>query len=193
LEDDILTNPAKPIRLYRHALSGHSHRVELLLSLLGLPYELIAVDMVRGAHKATSFVARNNPFGQVPVIEDGDIAIADSDAILVYLATRYDPTGQWWPRDPAAGARVQQWLSVAAGQLVPLKPEPLSMRAPLPTTDALFAQEVEQKVSNLLAGFSSAQYRPSIAPRCGLKLLNLLPAHRSSNPTCLREKIRTSM
>jgi hypothetical protein len=46
------------------------------------------------------------------------------------------------------------------------------MRAPLPTTDALFAQEVEQKVSNLLAGFSSAQSfldRPSIAPRCGLK------------------------
>jgi glutathione S-transferase len=58
-----LTNPAKPIRLYRHALSGHAHRVELLLSLLGLPYELIAVDMVRGAHKTTGFVAKNNPFG----------------------------------------------------------------------------------------------------------------------------------
>src|SRR5580704_9660107 len=112
-----LTTAAKPIRLYRHALSGHAHRVELFLSLLGLPCELIAVDMVRGAHKAPSFVAKNNPFGQVPVIEDGDIAIADSNAILVYLATRYDSTGQWWPRDPVAGARVQQWLSVAAGQL----------------------------------------------------------------------------
>ena len=112
-----MTTPAKPICLYRHALSGHAHRVELFLSLLGLPYELIDVNMVRGAHKASDFIAKNNPFGQVPVIEDGDVAIADSNAILVYLATRYDSTGHWLPRDAVAAARVQQWLSVAAGQL----------------------------------------------------------------------------
>jgi glutathione S-transferase len=112
-----VTAPAKPIRLYRHALSGHAHRVELLLSLLAIPYEVIDVNMVRGAHKAPDFVAKNNPFGQVPVIEDGDIAIADSNAILVYLATRYDSTERWLPRDAVAAARVQQWLSVAAGQL----------------------------------------------------------------------------
>jgi glutathione S-transferase len=113
----IVTTPANPIRLYRHALSGHAHRVELLLSLLGLPCELIDVNMVRGAHKAPDFVAKNNPFGQIPVIEDGDVAIADSNAILVYLATRYDSTGRWLPRDAVTAARVQQWLSVAAGQL----------------------------------------------------------------------------
>jgi glutathione S-transferase len=112
-----VTAPAKPIRLYRHALSGHAHRVELLLSLLAIPYETIDVDMVRGAHKAPDFVAKNNPFGQVPAIEDGDVAIADSNAILVYLATRYDFTERWLPRDAVAAARVQQWLSVAAGQL----------------------------------------------------------------------------
>jgi len=103
--------PTKPIRLYRHALSGHAHRVELFLSLLGLPCELIAVDMVRGAHKAPDFIAKNNPFGQVPVIEDGDVAIADSNAILIYLATRYDSRRRWLPRDAVAAARVQQWLS----------------------------------------------------------------------------------
>jgi glutathione S-transferase len=112
-----VTKPAKPIRLYRHVLSGHAHRVELFLSLLGLPCEKIDVDMVRGAHKAPEFIARNNPFGQVPVIEDGDVAIADSNAILVYLATQYDPSGHWLPRDAVGAARVQQWLSVAAGQL----------------------------------------------------------------------------
>jgi glutathione S-transferase len=78
-----VTTPAKPIRFYRHALSGHAHRVELLLSLLGLPHELIGVNMVRRAHKAPDFVGKSNPFGQVPVIEGGDIAIADSNAILV--------------------------------------------------------------------------------------------------------------
>jgi glutathione S-transferase len=112
-----MTKPDQPIRLHRHALSGHAHRVELLLSMLGLPYEMIDINMVRAAHKAPEFVAKNNPFGQVPVIEDGDTAIADSNAILVYLATRYDPTGRWLPRDAVGAARVQQWLSVAAGQL----------------------------------------------------------------------------
>lgn len=111
-----MTSPAGPIRLYRHALSGHSHRVELCLSLLRLPFELVEVDMAKGAHKAPDFLAKN-PFGQVPVIEDGDLTLTDSNAILVYLATRYDSSGCWLPRDPVAAARVQRWLSVAAGQL----------------------------------------------------------------------------
>ena len=38
------------IKLYRHALSGHSHRVELFLSLLNMDYELIDVDLLAGAH-----------------------------------------------------------------------------------------------------------------------------------------------
>jgi glutathione S-transferase len=112
-----MTTPSRPIRLYRHPLSGHSHRVELLLSMLGLPFELVDLDFAKGEHKAPAFVAKNNPFGQVPVIEDGDVTLADSNAILVYLATRYDASGRWLPREPVTAARVHQWLSVAAGQL----------------------------------------------------------------------------
>jgi glutathione S-transferase len=56
-----------------------------------------------------------NPFGTVPVLEDGDIVIADSVAILVYLATRYDPDRRWLPADAVEAARVQRWLSVAQG------------------------------------------------------------------------------
>ena len=41
-----------------------------------------------------------NPFGQVPVIEDGALTLSDSNAILIYLALRYDTSGQWLPRDP---------------------------------------------------------------------------------------------
>jgi glutathione S-transferase len=108
--------PARPIRFYRFALSGHSHRVELFLSLLGLAVEPIDVDLVGGAQKKPEFLAKN-PFGQVPVIEDGGTAIADSNAILAYLATRYDASGRWLPREPLALARVQEWLSLAAGEL----------------------------------------------------------------------------
>ena len=99
------TTENKPIKLYRHALSGHSHRVELFLSILGLPYELIDVDLKAGAHKKPEFLARN-PFGQVPVIEDGDAVVFDSNGILVYLASKYDAGGQWLPRDAVAAASV---------------------------------------------------------------------------------------
>jgi glutathione S-transferase len=107
--------PARPIKVHRMALSGHCHRVELFLSLLGLPCELVDVDLAAREHKQPEFLARN-PFGQVPVIEDGDVTLADSNAILVYLEGRYAP-GTWLPRDPLGAAQVQRWLSVAAGQL----------------------------------------------------------------------------
>ncbi|WP_437304637.1 glutathione S-transferase family protein [Sorangium sp. So ce388] len=111
-----MTTPESPIRLYRHPLSGHSHRVELFLSLLRLPFELVDIDLKNGAQRTPEFLSKN-AFGQVPVIEDGDLTLADSNAILVYLAMRYDPSGRWLPRDPVAAARVQRWLSVAAGRL----------------------------------------------------------------------------
>jgi glutathione S-transferase len=108
--------PDHPIRLFRHPASGHSHRVELYLSLLGLPYELVHVDVLKGAHKQPEFLAKN-VFGQVPVIEDGDVTVPDSIAILVYLGESYDQAGRFWPRTPQGKAAVQRWFSVAAGQL----------------------------------------------------------------------------
>jgi glutathione S-transferase len=107
--------PARPIALYRYRLSGHAHRAELFLSLLGLPYAAIDLDLKAGEHKTEAFL-KLNPFGQVPVIDDDGTVVADSNAILVYLAGKYDD-GRWLPRDPVGAARVQRWLSVAAGQI----------------------------------------------------------------------------
>jgi len=106
---------SNPIKLYNFPKSGHAHRIELMLSLLNLPTELVLVDLAKGAHKQPDFLALN-PFGQVPVIDDNGTVIADSNAILVYLAKKYD-NGTWLPEEPAAAARVQRWLSVAAGPL----------------------------------------------------------------------------
>jgi len=102
------------ITLHGSGLSGHSHRAELMLNLLGLPYEFRPVDLRRGMQKKPEFLALN-PFGTVPVIEDGGTVIADSAAILVYLASRYDPDRRWLPTDPVGAARIQRWLSVAQG------------------------------------------------------------------------------
>jgi len=108
--------PVLPIKLYRHVVSGHSHRVQLMLSLLELPFELLDVDLPAKAHKTPEFLALN-PFGEVPVVQDGDVTLADSNAILVYLAARYAAPGRWLPTDPLGAAQVQRWLSVAAGQI----------------------------------------------------------------------------
>ena len=104
------------IKLYRHALSGHAHRAELFLSLLGIDAELVNVDLAAGAHKEEEFLAKNR-LGQVPVLEDGDQVIADSNAILVYLATKYDSSGSWYPANPDTAAEIQRFLSIAAGQV----------------------------------------------------------------------------
>jgi len=102
------------LTLYRFPLSGHAHRAELFLSLLGLPAQLVDVDLRQGAHKRPEFLELN-PFGQVPVLRDGEAVIADSTAILVYLARQYAP--DWLPSDPLEAAQVQRWLSAASGPI----------------------------------------------------------------------------
>ncbi|SEF33835.1 glutathione S-transferase [Variovorax sp. NFACC27] len=111
------TRPAQPIKLYGSAISGHVHRVRLFLTMLGLPFEAVEIDMRKRENRTPEFLARN-PFGQVPVIEDGEVTLADSNAILVYLNERYAPDpSRWMPRDAVGAARVQRWFSVAAGPL----------------------------------------------------------------------------
>lgn len=104
-----------PIRFYRDVLSGHCHRVELLLSMLELPCHVVDVDIGRGDLLTADFVALNR-FSQVPVIVDDGIVVADSNAILVYLAKRHG-SERWLPEDPRGAAAVQRWLSAAAGPI----------------------------------------------------------------------------
>src|SRR5580698_9725247 len=99
------------MKLYSFHLSGHSHRARLFLALLGLPYETIEVDFGAKEQKSSAYL-RINALGQVPVLVDGAHVIADSNAILVYLAKKY-ALGSWLPETPYEAAQVQRWLSVA--------------------------------------------------------------------------------
>ena len=103
------------IVLHGTELSGHTHRVELLLRMLGLRYRYVVAS---AAVRSTEEFHRLNPLNQIPVLQDGDLIFADSNAILVYLAKRYAPGSQWLPEEPVAAARVQRWLSVAAGEVM---------------------------------------------------------------------------
>jgi glutathione S-transferase len=99
-------------RLYDFELSGNAHKVRNLLSLLGVPHELVPVALGEGEHKEPAYLARN-PFGQVPVLVDGDSVIRDSSAILVYLGRKFGG-GEWLPVDAEGEARVQEWLATAS-------------------------------------------------------------------------------
>jgi glutathione S-transferase len=143
------------ITLYRHPISGHAHRVELFLSLLDLPFRMLDIDLMKREQKTPEFLAKNI-FGQVPVIDDEGVIVSDSNAILVYLALRYDPDGKWLPRDPVGAAQVQRWLSVAAGQLtqgpaaarrIKLLNAPLDYEHALQVSSQLF-QTMEQHLYN---------------------------------------------
>lgn len=103
------------IHLYGHELSGNCYKVKLLLSLLGLQYEWVKVDLIKGEHKSAEFLVLN-AFGQVPVLTDEEVTLADAQAILVYLARKYGGE-QWLPVDAVSLSQVVRWLSTAAGEV----------------------------------------------------------------------------
>lgn len=103
------------MKLYFHTISGHAHRARLFLSLIGADTEIVTVDLTKGEHKAPDYLAKDR-FGQVPLLEDDGQFIADSNAIMVYAAKKFGRT-DWLPADPIGGAKVQRWLSVAAGHI----------------------------------------------------------------------------
>ena len=100
----------KPIKLYRFEKSGHCHRAELMLSLLELPYE--AIELQRDGSNQPDGFLQTSPMGQVPVIDDNGIKLADSNAILVYLAKQYGTDVKWLPEDAETAAKIQRWLSI---------------------------------------------------------------------------------
>ena len=79
------------MQLHSFHLSGHSHRVRLLLSLLGVEHEVHEVDLRQRQQKSPEYL-RINPLGQVPALVDGEQVIVDSTAILVYLARKHGPS-----------------------------------------------------------------------------------------------------
>jgi glutathione S-transferase len=94
------------VRLYDYHESGNAYKVRLLLCQLGLPYERVAVDILKGETRTPAFLALN-PNGRIPVLVlDDGTPLAESNAILFHLA---EGTALL-PADRLARARVLQWM-----------------------------------------------------------------------------------
>ena len=103
-------------KLHDLELSGNCYKVRLFSALLGLDVEIVPVDFMGGAHKTPAFLEKN-PFGEIPVLEDGDFILRDSQAILVYLA---DKTGKFLPKETRARNEAMQWLMWQMGGFGPM-------------------------------------------------------------------------
>jgi len=103
------------IHLYDLEVSGNCYKVRLFLALLGLDYQKTDVDFMAGAHKSSAMLTLN-PFGELPVLVDGNTVLRDSQAILVYLAIR-EGRVDWLPLGAAQMADVMQWMMVAESEI----------------------------------------------------------------------------
>src|ERR1700752_1243502 len=93
-------------KLYSMQRSGNSYKVRLALAKLGVPYRLEEIDILKGESHTPEFLAMN-PSGQVPLLEVAPGRyLAESNAILWYLA---DGTALI-PKDPIERAAALQWM-----------------------------------------------------------------------------------
>lgn len=102
------------IRLYDYELSADCYAVRLLLACLGLACERVPIDFYPGREQDSLWFRAISPAGALPVLEEDGVVLEEPGAILVYLATRHDPSGRWHPHaEPVAAARVACWLAMA--------------------------------------------------------------------------------
>lgn len=103
------------MRLYNSTVSGNCYKVRLLLAHLGRDYEPIELDVIDRSNRA-ELLGDKNPDLRVPVLElDDGRHIAESNAILCYLAEETP----YYSRDPFERARIHQWLFFEQNQHEP--------------------------------------------------------------------------
>lgn len=97
---------SRPIRLYTWT-TPNGRKISIALEELGLPYEVVPIDIGRDEQFDPAFLAVS-PNNKIPAIVDGEVSVMESGAILLYLAEK---TGQLLPpRDTRAYWDVMQWL-----------------------------------------------------------------------------------
>ncbi|WCL53850.1 MULTISPECIES: glutathione S-transferase family protein [Kordiimonadales] len=94
-------------------------KASVMLEETGLPYEVHAIDLMKGQQRAPDYL-KINPNGRIPAIvdrEEGNFAVFESGAILIYLAEK---TGKLMPADAKGRSTVIQWLMFQMGGVGPM-------------------------------------------------------------------------
>ena len=102
------------MKLYYSPFSPNARKVRIAAHLLGTPLELVNVDLGKAEQRQPPYLSKN-AMGKVPLLEDGDLRLPESAAIMIYLA---DGT-ELYPADKRARAEINRWLFWAASHWGP--------------------------------------------------------------------------
>lgn len=101
------------MKLYDYILSPSCYKVRLMAALASVKLDLRAVDFYPGAEHRSPEMLALNPAGTIPILEDGEVLLTESSAMLAYLAAKAAP--EWLGNGtPQEVARTQQWLAFSA-------------------------------------------------------------------------------
>lgn len=96
------------LTLYHHPQS-RSTTVHYMLHELGEPFGIVPIDLKGGEQKSPAFL-KINPMGKLPVLQDGDVIVTETPAILLYLADKYPKAGLAPAIDDPARGAFLRWL-----------------------------------------------------------------------------------
>ena len=145
------------IRLWGRETSSNVQCVRWALEELGLAYERIDVGENFGGLDTPEYLAKN-PMGKIPVIEDGDMVLFESAAILRYLARTYGDDG-FWPADPARRSRADMWAEWAKHEIAELFTLPIFWRVVRTPVDRQDPTAIAQSVEAFEASLAVANDR----------------------------------
>ena len=102
------------IKLYDYELSGNCYKLRLLLNFLKVEYERVPVDFYPGREHKSDWFFQINPLGQLPALDHDGFVLRDAQAILAYLAAKFDSGHKWYPTGNAEIlGKINMWLSFA--------------------------------------------------------------------------------
>jgi glutathione S-transferase len=107
------------LTLHDYELDDGCYKVRLLLGALGLSYVKVPVDVHPGRAQVSPQYLRMNPLGDLPILTDGEFVLHRAEAILAYLANKYDPQRTWLPAEARLFGEVMMWLAFAGSTLAP--------------------------------------------------------------------------
>lgn len=148
-------------QLYDYWRSSAAYRVRMALNLLGLPYDSLPVDLVKGEHRSAANLARN-PQGLVPTLMIDDLTLTQSLAIIEYLS---ETRGGLLPGDPAGRARVRALSYAIAMEIAPICN--LSVRSHVASLGGITAEDWQRHyIGKGLAAFETMLTVPATGRFC---------------------------
>ncbi|RDX40995.1 glutathione S-transferase C-terminal-like protein [Lentinus brumalis] len=155
------------LKLYGLAVATCTKRVRVVLEELQVPYELVAIDILKADHKKDE-IKEHQPFGQIPWIDDDGFKLFESRAICRYIALKYGGIGKLIP-DPADVQKTALFEQAASIETSNFDPpvwglahekvfEPFFGRAPNPQNVEAHEKALEGRLSGYEALLSKTKY-----------------------------------